>query len=153
MRCSPALSRLQAPDGTGGCAIAQLIGIARVSNSLHRPQELVLLPRRLRERAMEQLLHNKNIQKSSKRVLGFCLLWPYIRPIQDSGLQAISHMNFRQVVNGVLLLALLTSGATLAGDNAIRVSDEQGTPIAQFKVGDSRCVLKDDQVHCVPISK
>ena len=55
--------------------------------------------------------------------------------------------------NGLLIAALLASGAALAGDNAIRVSDEQGKPVAQFKVGDSHCVLKDDQVRCAPTSK
>jgi serine/threonine protein phosphatase PrpC len=62
-------------------------------------------------------------------------------------------MTFRQMLNGIVLVALLTSGVARAGDNAIRVSDEQGSPVAQFKVGDSRCMLKDDQVRCVPISK
>jgi hypothetical protein len=62
-------------------------------------------------------------------------------------------MTFRAVLNGIVVLALLTSGVAWAGDNAIRVSDEQGGRVAQFKVGDSRCVLKDDQVRCVPISK
>jgi hypothetical protein len=62
-------------------------------------------------------------------------------------------MTTNQLSKGLLIAALLASGAALAGDNAIRVSDEQGTPVAQFKVGDSRCVLKDDQVHCTPISK
>jgi hypothetical protein len=62
-------------------------------------------------------------------------------------------MTTNQLSKGLLIAALLASGAALAGDNAIRVSDEQGTPVAQFKVGDSRCVLKDDQVRCTPISK
>jgi hypothetical protein len=26
-------------------------------------------------------------------------------------------------------------------------------PVAQFKLGDSHCVLKDDQVRCTPASK
>jgi hypothetical protein len=30
---------------------------------------------------------------------------------------------------------------------------EQGKQVAQFKVGDSRCVLKDDQIRCVPLGK
>jgi hypothetical protein len=28
------------------------------------------------------------------------------------------------------------------------VVNELGKPVAQFKIGDSRCVLKDDQVRC-----
>ena len=62
-------------------------------------------------------------------------------------------MTFRLVLNGIVVVTLLTSGVALGGDNAIRVSNEQGSPVARFKVGDSRCVLKDDQVRCVPISK
>jgi hypothetical protein len=62
-------------------------------------------------------------------------------------------MSLPKILNGALVVALLTSTLVRGGDNAIRVSNEQGGPVAQFKVGDSRCVLKDDQVRCVPISK
>jgi hypothetical protein len=62
-------------------------------------------------------------------------------------------VTFRKILNGVLVVALVTSSMVRGGDNAIRVSNEQGSPVARFKVGDSRCVLKDDQVRCVPISK
>jgi len=62
-------------------------------------------------------------------------------------------MTFHKMLNGVLVVALLTSGMVLGGDSTIRVSNEQGSTVAQFKVGDSRCVLKDDQVRCAPISK
>jgi hypothetical protein len=30
---------------------------------------------------------------------------------------------------------------------------EEGKQVASFKVGDFSCVLKDDQVRCVPASK
>lgn len=65
-------------------------------------------------------------------------------------------MTFDQMLNvlsGVLVVALVTSGMARADDRAIRVTSEHGSPVAQFKVGDSRCVLKDDQVRCAPISK
>ncbi len=62
-------------------------------------------------------------------------------------------MAFHQMLNSILTVVLLTSGVVRGSDNAIRVSNEQGSPVAQFKVGDSRCELKDDQVHCAPISK
>jgi hypothetical protein len=62
-------------------------------------------------------------------------------------------VTFHQVLTGLLVVALLTSGIVRAGEDAIRVSNEQGNPVARFKVGDSRCVLKDDQVRCAPISK
>ena len=62
-------------------------------------------------------------------------------------------MTFHQILSSLLFVALLTSGIVRADDEAIRVSNEQGSPVARFKVGDSRCVLKDDQVRCAPISK
>jgi serine/threonine protein phosphatase PrpC len=57
------------------------------------------------------------------------------------------------VLSGVLVVALLIAGMARADDGAIRVTSEQGSSVARFKVGDSRCVLKDDQVRCAPISK
>ena len=62
-------------------------------------------------------------------------------------------MTFHQALNSGLVVALLTSSMVRGNDTAIHVSNEQGSPVAQFKVGDSRCVLKDDQVRCAPISK
>jgi len=62
-------------------------------------------------------------------------------------------MTFNQMLNGVVVVTLLTTGLARADDKTIRVSSEQGSPVAQFKVGDSRCVLKDDQVRCAPVSK
>jgi len=62
-------------------------------------------------------------------------------------------MTTHQTLRSLLIVALLASGTTRGADSAIRVSNEQGKPVAQFKVGDSRCVLKDDQVRCAPISK
>jgi len=35
----------------------------------------------------------------------------------------------------------------------IVIAMEQGKQVASFKVGDSRCVLKEDQIHCAPVSK
>ena len=65
-------------------------------------------------------------------------------------------MTLHQILNllsGVVVVALLASVMARADDRAIRVTSEQGSPVARFKVGDSRCVLKDDQVRCAPISK
>ncbi len=62
-------------------------------------------------------------------------------------------MTTNRVLKGLLIAALLVSGLAQAGDNAIRVSDEAGQRVARFTVGDSRCVLKDDQVRCTPVSK
>lgn len=62
-------------------------------------------------------------------------------------------MTTNRVLKGLLIAALLVSAVAQAGDNAIRVSDEAGQRVARFTVGDSRCVLKDDQVRCTPVSK
>ncbi len=62
-------------------------------------------------------------------------------------------MTTNRVLKGLLIAALLVSAVAQAGDNAIRVSDEAGQRVARFTVGDSRCVLKDDQVRCTPASK
>ena len=35
----------------------------------------------------------------------------------------------------------------------IQIAMEEGKAVAQFKVGDSRCVLKNDQIRCTPVSK
>jgi len=62
-------------------------------------------------------------------------------------------MNTNHILKRLLIAALLVSGVAQASDNAIRVSDEAGQRVARFTVGDSRCVLKDDQVRCTPVSK
>ena len=51
------------------------------------------------------------------------------------------------------MAALLACGSAVAADNVIQVSNEQGKPMAQFKLGDSRCVLQNDQIRCTPLSK
>jgi len=56
-------------------------------------------------------------------------------------------------LTGILLAAMLVSGAARAADSNITVVTEQGRTIAEFKVGDSRCVLKDDRLSCVPLRK
>jgi len=62
-------------------------------------------------------------------------------------------MTTNRVLKGLLIAALLVSGVAHGGDSAIRVSHEAGQPVARFTIGDSRCVLKDDQVRCTPVSK
>jgi hypothetical protein len=52
-----------------------------------------------------------------------------------------------------LLIAALLMSATAYADNAIQVVNEYGRPVAQFKVGDSHCVLKDDQIRCTPVNR
>ena len=52
-----------------------------------------------------------------------------------------------------LLIAALLMSATAYADNAIQVVNEYGRPVAQFKIGDSHCVLKDDQIRCTPVKR
>ena len=54
-----------------------------------------------------------------------------------------------------LLIAALLAGsaATYAGETPILVAIEDGKPTAQFNVGDSRCVLQNDQIRCTPVTK
>jgi len=52
-----------------------------------------------------------------------------------------------------LLIAALLMSALARADNAIQVVNEYGRPVAQFKVGDSHCVLKDDQIRCTPVKR
>ena len=52
-----------------------------------------------------------------------------------------------------LLIAALLMSALARADNAIQVVNEYGRPVAQFKVGDSHCVLKDDEIRCTPVNK
>jgi hypothetical protein len=62
-------------------------------------------------------------------------------------------MTTKTILKSLLIAALLLSGYAHAADGTIQVAREQGNPVAQFKVGDSRCVLKDDQIHCTPGGK
>jgi hypothetical protein len=60
-------------------------------------------------------------------------------------------MNAR--ISRSLLIAALLMSATAYADSAIQVVNEYGRPVAQFKVGDSHCVLKDDQIRCTPVNR
>ncbi|HTO42879.1 MAG TPA: hypothetical protein VML56_02245 [Burkholderiales bacterium] len=63
-------------------------------------------------------------------------------------------MKINHLFNALLIAGMLTAGAaSWAGDGAIRVSSEAGTPVARFSLGDSHCVLKNDRVLCTPASK
>ena len=54
----------------------------------------------------------------------------------------------------ILIAALLATAAVAHADEAaIQIAMEDGKAVAQFKVGDSRCVLKNDQIRCTPLTK
>jgi hypothetical protein len=57
------------------------------------------------------------------------------------------------VLRSLLMVALLACGSAVAADNSVQVNNEQGRPVAQFNIGDSRCVLQDDQIRCTRVSK
>ena len=57
-----------------------------------------------------------------------------------------------RISKSLLIAGLLMSAAAYA-DNAIQVVNEYGRPVAQFKIGDSHCVLKDDQIRCTPVNR
>ena len=58
-----------------------------------------------------------------------------------------------KILGSILVATWLLCGPAHATDNTIQVATEQGKPVAQFKLGDSHCVLKDDLVRCTPVSK
>jgi len=59
-----------------------------------------------------------------------------------------------KTLTSLLIGALLTAAASVYADESpIQVAMEDGKTRAQFSVGDSHCVLVDDQVHCTRIAK
>lgn len=52
-----------------------------------------------------------------------------------------------------LIVALLVSLNAYTSEVPIQVGIEDGKTVAHFKVGDSRCVLVNDQIRCTPDGK
>jgi serine/threonine protein phosphatase PrpC len=54
-----------------------------------------------------------------------------------------------------LLIAALLAGsaAAYADETPIQMAMEDGKTVVQFKVGDSRCLLVDDQIRCTRVGK
>ena len=62
-------------------------------------------------------------------------------------------MTTAKLLNSLLISALLASvTAHAAEQQPIVIALEEGKQIASFNVGDSRCVLKNDQIRCAPIN-
>ena len=62
-------------------------------------------------------------------------------------------MTTTKLLNSLLISALLASvSAHAAEKQPIVIALEEGKQIASFNVGDSRCVLKNDQIRCAPIN-
>ena len=62
-------------------------------------------------------------------------------------------MTIARMLKTLLLAAALFAGGANAAGNAITIAAEDGKPVAQFTLGDSNCVLKDDQILCTPTGK
>jgi serine/threonine protein phosphatase PrpC len=59
-------------------------------------------------------------------------------------------MNATRLFQPLLIAALLGSLTAHAAQSTIAIALEDGKQVATFKVGDSRCILKDDQIRCTP---
>jgi len=57
---------------------------------------------------------------------------------------------FTRLLIGALLVA---TASVQAAESNIQVAMEDGKTRAQFSVGDSRCVLVDDQIRCTRAAK
>ena len=62
-------------------------------------------------------------------------------------------MTTTRTLLSLLVAALLCSVTAHAAEQTIVIALEKGKQAASFKLGKSSCVLKDDQIHCVPVSK
>ena len=61
----------------------------------------------------------------------------------------------RNALRDVTIAALLTGSCAAYGaqETPIQVAMEDGKTTAQFNVGDSRCLLVDDEIRCTPVGK
>ena len=58
-----------------------------------------------------------------------------------------------KILKSLLIAALLSSAAGHAAEQQpIVVAQQEGEQTATFNVGDSHCVLKNDQIRCAPAS-
>jgi hypothetical protein len=57
------------------------------------------------------------------------------------------------MLKALLLATALFAGGASAASNTITIAAEDGKPVAQFTLGDSNCVLKNDQIQCTPTGK
>jgi hypothetical protein len=59
-----------------------------------------------------------------------------------------------KTLTNLLIAALLAGSAAAHADDApIQIAMEEGKAVAQFQVGASRCVLKNDQIRCTPLNQ
>ena len=60
-------------------------------------------------------------------------------------------MTTKTLMQLLLTIVLTGSPAVYAVERPIRVATEGGERVAMFRIGDSRCVLVDDQIICMPV--
>jgi hypothetical protein len=63
-------------------------------------------------------------------------------------------MTTTEILKSLVIAALLVgSAAAYADETPIQMAMEDGKTVAQFNVGDSSCVLVNDQIRCTPVGK
>ena len=60
-------------------------------------------------------------------------------------------MNTKTLVQLLFSIVLTGSTAVYAVERPIQVDTEGGETVAVFRIGDSRCVLVDDHIICMPV--
>ena len=79
-------------------------------------------------------------------------LQPYIA-INTKRNTETTKMTTTNLIKSLAIAALFVSVTAHAADSNIVIALENGKQTASFKVGDSSCVLKDDQIRCTPVGK
>jgi serine/threonine protein phosphatase PrpC len=60
-------------------------------------------------------------------------------------------MDTKTLLQLSLTIVLIGSSAVYAVERPTQMDTEGGERVAVFKIGDSRCVLVDDQIICMPV--
>jgi len=60
-------------------------------------------------------------------------------------------MNAKTLTQLLLAIVLAGSAAVYAVERPIQAAIEGGESVAEFKIGDSRCALVDDQIRCTRV--
>ena len=79
-------------------------------------------------------------------------LRPYIA-INTQRITETRQMTTTNLIKSLAIAAVFVSVTAHAADSNIVIALENGKQTASFKVGDSSCVLKDDQIRCTPVGK
>jgi len=78
---------------------------------------------------------------------------PYIGISEQCNTEDLKKMTTTKLLNSLLITVLLASVTSYAAEQQpIVIAMEEGKQIVSFKIGDSHCVLKDDQIRCVIVN-